>query len=210
MTDPEASPDAVLDARAAEIARLDDALMMDVAGVAQAADEMRQSLDALEQLLDMRAFERGAQLGYRDIASAFVFLQRTLGALQGSEHDRSALVSEVASELGCAWEEAEPHVMARMASLRPRDAGMDGVGSANRPAIVTPAGRVTVPRDALDALALGPSHGIGFVHVADGRVEMVARDHPDLLDLRARLRGMDGVVAEEEGDRAATGADHAP
>uniref|UniRef100_UPI00262C53AA hypothetical protein n=1 Tax=uncultured Jannaschia sp. TaxID=293347 RepID=UPI00262C53AA len=80
-----------------EIARLDDTLIMDVAGVAQATDEMRQALDALDQLLDAQAFERAAQLGYRDIASAFVFLQRTLGALQGSEHDRSALVSEVAA-----------------------------------------------------------------------------------------------------------------
>ena len=191
MTD----PDAILDARAAEIARVDDTLIMDVAGVAQAADEMRRSLDALDQLLDTRAFERAAQLGYRDIASAFVFLQRTLGALQGAQHDHSGLVSEVAVEMGCAWEEVEPHVTTRMASLRPRD----GTERADRPAIVTPAGRVTVPRAALDALALGPDQGIRFICGSDGRVGMVAEGHADLRDLRSRLRGL----GEEDGDRAA-------
>ncbi|WP_299657093.1 hypothetical protein [uncultured Jannaschia sp.] len=174
---------------------------MDVAGVAQATDEMRQALDALDQLLDARAFECAAQLGYRDIASAFAFLQRTLGALQGSEHDRSALVSEVAAELGCSREEAEPHVTARMASLRPRD-GEDGDGTewVDRPAIVTPAGRVTVPRAALDALALGPDQGVRFVCGSDGRVEMAAEDHADLRDLRSRLRG----ASDENGDRVGT------
>ena len=204
MTDPKTASDVILDARTAEIARLDDVLTMDVAGVAQAADEMRQALDVLEGLLDARAFERAAQLGYRDLSSAFVFLQRTLGALQRSEQDRSALVSELAVEMGCAWEEAEPHVTERMASLRPRDGEADGAGSADRPAIVTPAGRVTVPRAALDALALGPSQGIGFVHTADGRVEMVARDHADLLDLRASLRSMGDRLAEEDGGCATT------
>ena len=172
MTD----PDTILDTRAAEIAKLDDDLIMDVAGVAQAADKIRQALNALDQLLDARAFERAAQLGYRDIASAFVFLQRTLGALQEAEHDRSAFVSKVAAEMGCAWEEAEPHVTARMASLRPRD----GTECADRPAIVTPAGRVTVPRTALDALALAPDQGIRFFCGSDGRVEMVAEDHADV------------------------------
>ena len=187
--------DAILDARSAEIARLDDALVMDVVGVAQAADEMRQALDALDQLLDTRAFERAAQLGYRDIASAFVFLQRTLGALQGSEQDRSSLVSEVAAEMGCTWEEAEPHLAARMASLRPRD----GTEEADRPSIVTPAGRVTIPRAALDALALGPDQGVRFSCGSDGSVEMMAEDQADLHDLRSRLRGM----GEENGDSAA-------
>ena len=195
MTD----PDAILDARAAEIAKLDDALILDVAGVAQAADEMRQALNALDKLLDKRTFERAAQLGYRDIASAFVFLQRTLGALQGSEHDRSGLVSEVAAEMGCAWEEAEPYVTARMASLRPRSGSVDGAEWVDRPAIVTPAGRVTVPHAALDALALGPAQGIRFVYGPDGRVEMVAEDHADLHDFRSRLRGWD----KEAGDRTA-------
>ena len=187
--------DTILDARSAEIARLDDALVMDVVGVAQAADEMRRALDVLDELLDTRAFERAAQLGYRDIASAFVFLQRTLGALQESEHDRSALVSEVAAGMGCTREEAEPHVTARMASLRPRD----GTERADQPAIVTPAGRVTIPRAALDALALGPDQGIRFSCRSDGRVGMVAEDHADLHDLRSRLRGM----GEENGDRTA-------
>ena len=205
MTD----PDAILDARAAEIAQLDDTLIMDVAGVAQAADEMRQALDALDQLLNRRAFERAAQLGYRDIASAFVFLQRTLGGLQGSEHDRSGLVSEVAAEMGCTWEEAEPHVTARMASLRLRNDGeVDGGDRADRPAIVTPAGRVTIPRAALDALSLEPDQGIRFDRGSDGRVEMVAEDHADLRDLRSRLRDLgevrDRAAAAPEGEDGAS------
>ena len=203
MTGSHSGAGPVLDARAEEIAQIDDALVMDVAGVAQAADEMRRALDLLDGHLDARAFGRAAQLGYGEIASAFVFLQRTLGALQGSEQGRSGLVSEVAAEMGWAWEEAEPHVAARMASLRPLSGGKadgeDGASHVDRPAIVTPAGRVTVPRAVLDALALGPGQGLRFAARPDGHVAMTVEDHPGLRGLQERLHRMEREPDAKDG-----------
>ena len=74
MADRELDLAALLDVHTDEIARIDEALVLDVAGVAQAADELRQALDLLDEHLDARRFDRAAQLGYRDIASDFVFL----------------------------------------------------------------------------------------------------------------------------------------
>lgn len=42
-------------------------------------DELRKALDAIGDALDERRFEAPAALGYGDITSAFIFLQRTLG-----------------------------------------------------------------------------------------------------------------------------------
>lgn len=93
------------------------------AGVAQAAGDLRKALDALDALdglLDDRKFEKAAALGYRDIASAFIFLQRTLGGLQSADLDRDAFTSSIAAQLHCAVEDAEPHVSARLQCLRPK------------------------------------------------------------------------------------------
>jgi hypothetical protein len=69
-----ADADTILTARTAELEAIDDTVMCEVAGVAQAADDLRKALDVLDGLLDERKFEKAAALGYRDIASAFIFL----------------------------------------------------------------------------------------------------------------------------------------
>ena len=197
MADREPDLAAILDVHADEIARIDEALVLDVVGAAQAADELHQALDLLDEHLDARRFDHAAQLGYRDIASAFVFLQRTLGALQGTEHDRSALISDVAGAMGCEWEKAEPHVIARMDGMRPRGEGRaDEADEAERPATVTPAGRVTVPKAVREALGLGREQGLRFKRLPGGGVEVVAEDRADLRKLRARLRH-DGGGADD-------------
>ena len=74
----------------------------------------------LEGLLGERQFEKAAALGYQDIASAFIFLQRTLGGLQSADFNRHAFTSSIAEKLQCAYEDVEPHVSARLECLKPR------------------------------------------------------------------------------------------
>ncbi|WP_080458687.1 hypothetical protein [Roseovarius sp. A-2] len=94
--------------------------MAEVFGVAQAVGDLRKALDALDGQLDARQFEKAAALGYQDIASASIFLQRTLGGLQSAELNRHAFISSIAEELHCAHEDAEPFVAARLLCLKPR------------------------------------------------------------------------------------------
>lgn len=115
-----ADAERVLDERTGELETVDQAMMGEVVGVVQAVDELRRALDALDGQLDDRQFEKAAALGYRDIASAFIFLQRTLGGLQSAELNRHAFISSIAEELQCAHEDAEPLVAARLQCLKPR------------------------------------------------------------------------------------------
>ena len=60
------------------------ALVIESAGVAQAVDTLRKALDKVEQCLNNRQYEEVANLGYRDVSSEYIFLQRTMGALLSS------------------------------------------------------------------------------------------------------------------------------
>lgn len=62
-----------------KIAAVDDNLIMELAGVAQALDELRKALTAVDDCLAKRDFDKAAALGYSSVSSGFVFLQRTLG-----------------------------------------------------------------------------------------------------------------------------------
>lgn len=110
----------ILDARAEDMRAIDDVIFGDVIGVAQAADQLRDALEAIGTALDERRFEAAASMGYGDIASAFIFLQRTLGGLQMAEHRKQALISNVAEEARCTYEDAEPHVLRRLQSAQPK------------------------------------------------------------------------------------------
>jgi len=65
-----ANADSVLDARAGELKNVDQAVMDEVVGVAQAIGDLRKALDALGGLLDDRQFEKAAASGYQDLAWA--------------------------------------------------------------------------------------------------------------------------------------------
>lgn len=110
----------ILDARASELEAVDTAIIGEVMGVAQAIGDLRKALDALDGLLDDRQFEKAAALGYRDIASAFVFLQRTLGGLLSADLSRHEFTSCIAEALQCSFEQAEPHVAERLECLKPK------------------------------------------------------------------------------------------
>ena len=181
MSDPDL--DGILDARAADIARLDEAVVLDVVGVAQAAHQMRVALDALDDLLAERRLKKAAALGYRDIASAFVFLQRTLGALQTTDHDLSALVSEVAGAMRSAYEDVEPHVLARMMNMRAGRAENAGMT-----ATVRTKGRVDLPEDVRDHLGVETGGTLRFEPMEDGLVAVVLEDAGERSDILAELR----------------------
>jgi hypothetical protein len=103
-----------------QIAAVDEKTIMAVAGVAQALDELRKALVEVDACLGGRDLEKAAALGYGSVSSGFIFLQRTLGELNSVCSDKDVIVGEVAVKLGCAYEEALPHVNAVMESSRPR------------------------------------------------------------------------------------------
>lgn len=112
----------ILDARAEELRAIDDVIFGETIGVAQASDQLRDALDAIDRALDDRRFEAAAGLGYGDIASAFIFLQRTLAGLQSAEHRRDALISDIAALTGQGYEDVAPRVAGRLKTSRPKSA----------------------------------------------------------------------------------------
>ena len=115
-----ADAESILTARAVELEVIDNTVIGEVVGVSQSIGDLRKALDVLEGLLGERQFEKAAALGYQDIASAFIFLQRTLGGLQSADFNRHAFTSSIAEKLQCAYEDVEPHVSARLECLKPR------------------------------------------------------------------------------------------
>ena len=113
--------EAAIAPRRNEIATVDDQLMHDVVGVAQAIDDMRKALNEVESCISRRQFEKAADVGYDSVSSGFVFVQRTLGGLHERCMDKMRIVQEIATTLGCAYEEALPHVDAVMAAKRDAD-----------------------------------------------------------------------------------------
>jgi hypothetical protein len=103
----------VLDSIKRHAERLDEKetdLAIESAGVAQAVDSLRRALDQVEDRLKNRQYEAVANLGYRDVASEFIFLQRTMGSLLTAAHRRSSLISDIAGETRLCFEDVEPIV----------------------------------------------------------------------------------------------------
>lgn len=104
---------AFLDARVLEVReqmaeRFDDAyhaMSVAMAGVAQASDHLRTAIDAVASSMDRNDCEGAAALGYADVSSAYIFLQRTLGDLQSTGHVRSNLIVEIAGQVAYSFEE---------------------------------------------------------------------------------------------------------
>jgi hypothetical protein len=78
-------------------------------------------LTKISVALDARQYEKASALGYEEVASEFVFLQRTLGGLQGVCLEKERLVQELALALRCPYENVLPKVDALLASARPID-----------------------------------------------------------------------------------------
>jgi hypothetical protein len=104
-----------------ELAALDDEFFGEVVGVAQAIAALRKALNEISASLDRRQFQKASDVGYGKVAEEFVFLQRTLGGLQGACLSKEKLVSDLAFALRCPYEEVLPRVDALMQSARPLD-----------------------------------------------------------------------------------------
>jgi len=104
-----------------ELAALDDEFFGEVVGVAQAIDALRTALKQISAALDSRQFEKASAIGYGKVAGEFVFLQRTLGGLQGACLHKEKLVSDLAFALRCPYEDVLPKVDAVLQSARPLD-----------------------------------------------------------------------------------------
>ena len=102
-----------LDARVLEIRqqmenRFEQALLDKVGakvGVSQASSVLRKALDLVASVMKRHDCEEAAALGYSDVSSAYIFLQRTLGDLQSSGYARSELISEIAGQVGYTFED---------------------------------------------------------------------------------------------------------
>ena len=93
--------------------RLDEVelnIAIEAAGVAQAVDALRKALDQVEDRLRNRQYETVANLGYRDVASEFIFLQRTMGSLLTAALRRASLISDIAGQTRMSYEVVEPLV----------------------------------------------------------------------------------------------------
>ena len=126
MTKPALTPnqteqiEQLLDARQAELQNIDDALFGDVIGAAHSIGDIKKALTVIETTIDQRSFEQAAALGYSDIASAFIFLQRTLGGLQSAEHAKAIIVQDICVEVGLPYEAVEPLLNAKLSSYDPK------------------------------------------------------------------------------------------
>lgn len=111
---------ALLEQNLEEMDSLDADAIGSTIGVAQAIGELRKALDGLDAHLDAREFERASNIGYRDVTSAFVFLQRTLGGLQSADHASSAFITRMAEQLQCTHEDIASDVKSRMQCYQPK------------------------------------------------------------------------------------------
>jgi len=92
-------------------------------GVAEAIGRSRTALDDIDQGLVERKYHTASQMGYGDITSNFIFLQRTLGALQNAYDNKTKLISEIAYQTKKAYEDVEPYVDAKIPAMQPRPPG---------------------------------------------------------------------------------------
>ncbi len=107
-----------------EIRKINDSFFGEVIGVSQAIGELKESLEAISKCLDERQFEKASQLGYTEVASAFIFLQRALGGLNDTNGRKQELIQDVGLEVGkdhkdIRYEEVALFVESGMESLKP-------------------------------------------------------------------------------------------
>lgn len=117
--DPQAI-NAIIDGKSCEIEAVNEALIMEIVGVAMSIDKLQDALNSLQAHLDQREFEKASSVGYNELAENFVYVQRTLAGLQAAAYRKESLISSVALEARTAYENVAPYVEKRMASASPR------------------------------------------------------------------------------------------
>ncbi len=109
-----------------EIYEVNERFFGDVLGVAQAVEQLKEALGKVDICLDRREFEKASQLGYRDVSSEFIFLQRCLGALNDTNTQKMKIIQDICMELcndldNISYEEVAPLVEAQIENLKPID-----------------------------------------------------------------------------------------
>jgi hypothetical protein len=105
---------------------IDEAFFGDVIGVAQALGQLKEALEKVDSCLDRREFEKASSLGYSDVSSEFIFLQRCLGGLNNTVGQKQKLIQDIGLELckeldNVHYEEIAPLVEQKIESLKPID-----------------------------------------------------------------------------------------
>lgn len=106
-----------VDERAMDIEQLNLKTVGSTVGVAQAIDKLKTSLDAIGACLDERSFREASSLGYKDVASDFIFLQRALAGLHNVSDDTDVLIQDIALKTTGVFEDVAPFVLRRIESL---------------------------------------------------------------------------------------------
>jgi hypothetical protein len=112
-----------------QIKAIDEAFFGDVIGVAQALGQLKEALVKVDSCLDRREFEKASSLGYSDVSSEFIFLQRCLGGLNDTVGKKQKLIQDISLELcneldNVRNEEVMPIVEQEIESLKPKDSLM--------------------------------------------------------------------------------------
>jgi hypothetical protein len=118
--------DSIIAQKKNEIKDIEGDFFGNVIGVAQAIDQLTEALKKVNTCLDHREFEKASSLGYKDVSSEFIFLQRCLGGLNDTVRQKEKLIQDVCLELchdldNVRNEEVAPLVEQEIESLKPID-----------------------------------------------------------------------------------------
>ena len=101
-----------------------DCFYGDMLGVAQAIGQLKEALEKIDTCLNQREFEQASALGYSDVSSEFIFLQRCLGSLNDTVMQKEKLTQEIGIEVSNQLESVKNEEVAvlvgnQMESLKP-------------------------------------------------------------------------------------------
>ncbi len=107
-----------------EIKDIEDGFFGEVIGVSQALSQLKNALEKVNICLDRREFEKASSLGYGDVSSEFIFLQRCLGGLNDTVGKKQKLIQDVCIDLceeldNVRNEEITPLIEQEIESLNP-------------------------------------------------------------------------------------------
>ncbi len=86
--------------------------------VLQSADLLKKAIEEIVSCLDWDQYEHAADLGYEDLSSNFIWMQRTLGSLKDAALQCSEAISQVAGDCGLAHEQVKPLVVEYFEAIR--------------------------------------------------------------------------------------------
>lgn len=82
----------------------------DSIGTHQAVKQLKKTLDQILNLTHNQKLEEASSLGYNQLASDFIFLQRCLGGLHHTQNKIYSLTSQIAINNKSTFEEVYPEV----------------------------------------------------------------------------------------------------